>query len=488
MLVPAVLLAVHAAAAPADGAAAGTLLIIAPDRFHASLKEYVAAKQRRLSAQLLSLEDVLEKPPGVDDPEKVKRYPPSIFFQGMQFMVFGDPSMLLPAPAQLKPIASVAPPEGEPPAGVLVLTLDAAIRAKDVLLPEGGQLQTLDPAANAAVREIPREDLLLLRFLGPRADRPPGAWLCLKDGRRLRDDAIRLARDAVTLQSSAGQEITSAPLREIAAIHFRSSDPSRTSPPSAGVRVLSVDGEPLDAPSVTLADDSVTVEIDPSLDPVRFPLDRLSGLVWAEESGEPAGSQTKPASKLDEDKVLVELRSGERRKGELVSLDTEALLIRESGAVRAIRRRDLESVWFGSHRGTLLDRQAPHPPPGPERPLWRIGQDVLGGPLRLGERTCETGLGLRAPASVDVPVPKSARWLVARAGASAGAAPFARVTIEILVDGKPAARTPEKRPGSPAEEFAVPVGGASTVTIRALATGADSTGACGGIGDALFVE
>jgi hypothetical protein len=31
-------------------------------------------------------------------------YPPSIFFQGMKFMVFGDPSLLLPGPANLRRI------------------------------------------------------------------------------------------------------------------------------------------------------------------------------------------------------------------------------------------------------------------------------------------------------------------------------------------------------------------------------------------------
>jgi hypothetical protein len=397
-------------------------------------------------------------------------------------------------------IVLAAPGRGVPaePAAVLVLTVDEALRAKDVALAEDGKLTVVDAAASTPSREIFVEKLILLRFPAPRADRPPAAWLCLRDGRRLRGAAIRIARDAVTLMSSSGQEIASASSKEISALHFRSPDPSRISPPPAGVRLLSVDGEPLDAPAVTLGEGSVTVEMDPSLDPVRFPLERLSGLVWAEEvegSGEPrAGSargRDQAIGKVIDpvmDQVIVELRSGERRKGTLVSLGKESLVLREGGAVRALPRREIDQIWFGSHRGTPVDARAPQPPAGPERPLWRVGKDALGGPLRIGARTCETGIGLRAPARVEIPVPRNAAWLLALAGASADAAPGARVTVEILVGGKPAARIADKQPGSPAEEIAVPVRGASSITVRASAAGADATGCLGGLGDALFVE
>ena len=407
-------------------------------------------------------------------------------------------------------IVLAAPGKGlraEPAAGVLVLTADEAVRAKDIALAEGGKLTVLDAAASAPSREISVEKLILLRFPALRADRPPAAWLCLRDGRRLRGAAIRIAREAVTLMSSSGQEIACASPKEISALHFRSSDPSRTPPPPEGVRLLSVDGEPLDAPAVILGEGGVMVEMDPSLDPVRFPLERLSGIVWAEGPGDARADtgrgRDQAAGKVIDRKaidrelidgevtdgeVIVELRSGERRKGALVSLGKELLALREGGAVRAIARRDIEQVWFGSHRGTPLDARVPAPPAGPERPSWRAGKDALGGPLRIGARTFETGVGLRSPASVEIPVPGNAAWLLAWAGASADAAPLARVTVEILVGGKPAARIAEEQPGSPAEEVAVPVRGAISITVRASAAGSDATGCLGGLGDALFVE
>lgn len=49
-------------------------LIVAPDRFHGALKEYVAHKQKLRPTELVSLEDVLKSTDGVDDPERLKRF------------------------------------------------------------------------------------------------------------------------------------------------------------------------------------------------------------------------------------------------------------------------------------------------------------------------------------------------------------------------------------------------------------------------------
>lgn len=50
------------------------LLIVAPSRFHAALAPYLAHKQTRLSTEIVALETVLAHSPGVDDPEKLKRF------------------------------------------------------------------------------------------------------------------------------------------------------------------------------------------------------------------------------------------------------------------------------------------------------------------------------------------------------------------------------------------------------------------------------
>lgn len=48
--------------------------IVAPERFHAELKEYVEHKQKLLNTELVSLEATLKATAGVDDPERLKRF------------------------------------------------------------------------------------------------------------------------------------------------------------------------------------------------------------------------------------------------------------------------------------------------------------------------------------------------------------------------------------------------------------------------------
>jgi len=55
-------------------APAPRLLVIAPDRFHPALKEFVGFKQTELPTTLVSLEQVLRAQAGVDDPERLKRF------------------------------------------------------------------------------------------------------------------------------------------------------------------------------------------------------------------------------------------------------------------------------------------------------------------------------------------------------------------------------------------------------------------------------
>jgi hypothetical protein len=50
------------------------LVVVAPEKFHEALQEFVRFKQKILPTQLVSLEKVLAAGPGVDDPERLKRY------------------------------------------------------------------------------------------------------------------------------------------------------------------------------------------------------------------------------------------------------------------------------------------------------------------------------------------------------------------------------------------------------------------------------
>ncbi len=52
----------------------GRLLVVAPDAFRPALREFIAHKRKLRPTELRSLESILQKSQGVDDPEKLKRF------------------------------------------------------------------------------------------------------------------------------------------------------------------------------------------------------------------------------------------------------------------------------------------------------------------------------------------------------------------------------------------------------------------------------
>jgi hypothetical protein len=63
-----------AASAQQPGASTNRLLVIAPTALHPGLQEFITHKQTLLPTELLSLESILQKTSGTDDPEKLKRF------------------------------------------------------------------------------------------------------------------------------------------------------------------------------------------------------------------------------------------------------------------------------------------------------------------------------------------------------------------------------------------------------------------------------
>ena len=49
-------------------------LVVAPERFRPALREYIEYKRKHRPTELVSLEKVLKSSPGVDAPERIKRY------------------------------------------------------------------------------------------------------------------------------------------------------------------------------------------------------------------------------------------------------------------------------------------------------------------------------------------------------------------------------------------------------------------------------
>lgn len=56
------------------GPEAKRMVVVAPQAFHAALREFISYKDQLLPTELVSLERILKTTPGADDPEKLKRF------------------------------------------------------------------------------------------------------------------------------------------------------------------------------------------------------------------------------------------------------------------------------------------------------------------------------------------------------------------------------------------------------------------------------
>ena len=185
---------------------------------------------------------------------------------------------------------------------------------------------------------------------------------------------------------------------------------------------------------------------------------------------------------------LIDLRTGERLAGRIASLDEMVLKLQTATSVLSIPRRDMEAIWFETPRTQVADELVPQTPP-----QKASGLRFAGAAMRWVPRCGSTAgsmrkvFGLRAPATLEIPVPAGARWLVASIGPDADAARFARMTLEVLVDGKQAVACEAASPGQAARRVALSVKNAGKVVLSVKSAGADPTGCLGDFADVFFI-
>jgi hypothetical protein len=361
-------------------------------------------------------------------------------------------------------------------AQVLVLTPDQAVSGERLHI-EKGEIQLFPQEGSKSSLKF--ADALWIGFDARPCEMPRRSWLSLQDGQRLAGQSLDIVPGKFVLKRADGGEIAAA-VEDTAAVVFASFRPDIASPPESGVRIISTNGDALDAPAVELTPGGAVVDINPAVDPLLIPRDRLAGLVWAESSGSDAAGKAGGAS------VQVELRDGERWTGTIRSLDGQGLTLSTGDGERKVPGRELRTISQAGTRIVVLDAVV-EAPEAEGRPPYRIGRNALGGPLRLGGRFFARGIGGRAPLELNVAIPENAVWFTGAAGVDADAAAFGRVSFEFLVDGKPAREQKDARPDEAPRAVTIPVKGARTLTIRMSAPTGDSTGSLGDIVDALFI-
>jgi hypothetical protein len=366
-------------------------------------------------------------------------------------------------------------------AGVVVIARDKAFEATDIGIDAAGTAQVKGGATAGDVSSIPVAQLTLLMFDPLPSDAPVRAWLCLQDGRRLSGDSVTVDAAGVSLQISSGPAVTAA-LDGTNAVFFRARRPTLASPPAEGVRIVSTNGDVLNAPALDWTDAGLLVEVNPSLDPIPLPRDRIAAILWPVRTPTTASALSKEPGL-----PLVDLRTGERLAGRVTTLDGTVLKLETATGVMSVPRRDVEAIWFEAPKTQAADELvAPLPGKG-ERPSWRRGRNALGSPLRIDGRLYAQGFGVQAPGTVEIPVPVGTRWLVASIGPDADAARFARMTLELLVDGKQVVACDAASPGQAARRVAVAVKGAARVVLSVKLATTDPTGCLGDFADVFFI-
>ena len=213
---------------------------------------------------------------------------------------------------------------------------------------------------------------------------------------------------------------------------------------------------------------------------VRFDLDKVELVSIAPLDDPPA-----PPPGL---RVVVHLVDGSSLRGRLVGMSPEKLeLAHPLGgkdplelAVARVRELTVQNGVF-----VYLSDLDPRPPVEqrfppeftyePEVWGWRRDRAVTGGPLKLGGRTFEKGLGVHsycaltyelggefAQLRATIGLDDSTRWL--------GEPGFGAVVFKVLVDGKPCREHPTgvvQKKGAPPAELVVDVTGAQSVTLVA---------------------
>ncbi len=375
-------------------------------------------------------------------------------------------------------------------ARVVVIGEEDVVRGEATTLDDSGQL-TVHTADGKKVERTLGDSLMIQMTPVPRV-RSPRTWVYTSDGQRLSGHDLTVGPEALSLTLRSGRP-AEFPLDDVTAIAFKTTYPEFTSWPEEDTRIVQANGDVMDVPFAELTETGVIADIDPSVDPILLPLERVQAILWPRvlweeaERGDAQGGTGRDA--------LVMLAEGERIRGRLVALSPARITLDTGAARLEISVREVDSLWLGRAKPVGIDRASvtlsaegtSTNPGGDERPRLRVNANGLGGPLRVGSRMYGEGMGLRGATSVRLAVPRGARWFLASVGVDTNAAKFARVTFSATSEAGGEAVVKNVAHGEPARPLAVLVEGGSTLTLSIAPEHGSETACLGDFVDAKFI-
>jgi len=281
----------------------------------------------------------------------------------------------------------------------------------------------------------------------------------LTDGDHLRGEPGKIEGEAFVFNASS-IGMMSIPLRQIAAI-TRTTQTAPRERQSDDVVVLA-NGDTLHGIVSAFADKQLTVQVNGTATPVPF--ESVSAIYFA--SMAPAAA-TKPARafrvRLADDSVMTAAS---------VKTDDDQLDITLADAstrdipfasVAAIEQINGPVSWLSSLppaeniQTPLLQTSRPA----------RMDRSVTGKPIRFGERTYTRGIGVAPYSRITWPINPALGYQAFRTQyAIDGAAPYADVTVRILLDGKAVHESKSFTAGQLSPVIVIPLGSAKTLSLE----------------------
>ena len=355
-------------------------------------------------------------------------------------------------------------------ADVIVITNNQTVVAKRITVENG--LATLIGGKDTKTSDFPIDELQRLIFDPPPAYSPTADWLCLRNGQRLRGDKLVIGPDRVALQREDLEPISAA-LDDVEAIFFSTSVPKLKTPPTSGVRILSANGDVLNAPFAELTTAGIIVDINPDIDPLLLPRERLQGIIW-------------PADPKQQPQTITSLRTGQQWIGTLVSIDEDALTIDAGDGKHTVPLRDVREVSRQQVRQIPLDdalADKTH-----ELPRHRTDRNALGGPLQIGNAFYASGVGIRGGVEIELTPPRTAKWLIGWVGLDGESSSAAAARFEVRSRETELFRSERLSAGDQAMPVAVAVKDVERLLIRFVADEENTSHFLGDVVNAYFVE
>ncbi len=317
---------------------------------------------------------------------------------------------------------------------------------------------TILEKADLPPRQIAWDSLLGLDRPLESKPQPARFVLSLVTGDLLGGDVAKIDGETLTFNATALGTMT-IPLRQVTAIARSAQSLSSREAPTEDVVILS-NGDSVHGIVSSLADKQLTVQVNGNATPV--PLDSVATILFASTAKAPAAQARS---------FRVKMADGSLITAQSIATAGNNFAMKLAGGSAASTLDYIASIE--QLNGPVSWLSSRPPAQNVQTPLLQIvrpakmDHTVTGGPIRFGDRTYTRGIGVAPYSKITWPLDPAQGYQAFRAQyAIDGIAPYADVTVRILLDGKPVHERKTFTAGQMSPVIVVPLGSAKSLTLE----------------------